>query len=230
MQDLYYQQTIERDIIPVMTLSSWRSAIAVSMLLHLTLFSLFAVIVINREGGRDIEYIPVELIRSSGDGQRATGGSYRPSDAQPKEESDPRQILPAEEVSGLVNKVPETSPDAPSPAQTASGSYGNVSGPSQEGTGYQPFHAVSRVPFFKVQTKPIYPPSERTAGVEARVLVEVYINERGTVDKVKLVKSGGPLFDQAVMTAAMNSSFEPGYMDGRPVPVRVQIPYVFKLR
>jgi TonB family protein len=199
------------------------------MLLHLTLFSLFAVIVIKREGNKDIEYIPVELIRPSGDGQRATGGSNRPPDAQLKE-SDPRQIPPAEEISGLINKVPETSPDAPSPAQAASPSYGNVSGPSQEGTGYQPFHTVSRVPFFKVQKKPAYPPSERTAGVEARVIVEVYINERGMVDKVKLVKSGGPLFDQAVMTAAMNSSFEPGYVDGKPVPVRVQIPYAFKLR
>jgi TonB family protein len=47
---------------------------------------------------------------------------------------------------------------------------------------------------------------------------------------VKLIRSGGRLFDQAVMKAARDSSFEPGYRDDKPVPVRVQIPYSFKLR
>lgn len=187
-------------------------------------------ITVKREGGKDIEYIPVELIRPSGDGQREAVRSNQPPDAPLKEELNPKPAPIVDEVSGLVSKVPETSPDAPSPVQAASGAYGNAPGPSQEGTGYQPFHAVSRIPYFRTQVKPVYPPSERAAGVEARVIVAVFISSQGTVDRVEVVKSGGRRFDEAVIAAVKDSSFEPGYQEGRPMPVQMQIPYTFRLR
>jgi TonB family protein len=61
-------------------------------------------------------------------------------------------------------------------------------------------------------------------------VVEVFINVNGSVDEVKLVKSGGAAFDDAVIKSVNASFFEPGYMDGKQVAVRMQIPYVFKLR
>jgi TonB family protein len=67
-------------------------------------------------------------------------------------------------------------------------------------------------------------------GSEARVLAEIYLNERGAVDDVTIKKSGGRLFDKAVIDAARLSSFHPGYMGEKAVPTVIQIPYVFKLK
>ena len=61
-----------------------------------------------------------------------------------------------------------------------------------------------------LQKTPVYPLAARTAGVETRVVVEVYISDQGKVDDVKLIKSGGAGFDQAVIEAVRGSSFEPG--------------------
>ena len=67
-------------------------------------------------------------------------------------------------------------------------------------------------------------------GNEARVLAEIYLNERGAVDDVTIKKSGGKLFDKAVIDAARQSSFHPGYMGEKAVPTVIQIPYSFKLK
>lgn len=214
--------------------AQFKNALALSMLLHMAMFTLAVLIAAQWYSKRDKEYIAVELIRPSGGGQRMSAQAHHPHEVRPQKELKPqpeaKQDLPADDVMGLVNKIPESSPDAPSPVQTGSQPYDGPSGPEREGTGYHYSQRVSRVPSFKVQKKPVYPQSERTAGREARVVVEVFISEYGAVDRVTVIKSGGPLFDHAVVTAAKDSSFEPGYLDGKPVPVRVQIPYVFKLR
>jgi len=103
-------------------------------------------------------------------------------------------------------------------------------GSDDEEIHYEPFHRVSVLPSFKVQINPVYPPSERAAGKETKVIVEVYINERGGVDHVEIVKSGGKLFDEAVISAIKKSSFTPAVMEGNLVAVRVKIPYTFKLK
>jgi len=210
----------------------FRHALAVSVIFHLAVFSL-AVLLAAQQGRGDSEYIAVDLIQPSGGGRQALRIPRPPvaaSGEEPLPHQETEQDRPAEDVMGLVKKIPESSPAAPSQAQSGFLSSSNIPGSPSAGTGYLPFHRLSRIPSFKVQTQPVYPPSERTAGAEARVIVEVYINENGTVDNVMLIKSGGRLFDQAVIKAARDSSFEPGYRDDKPVPVRVQIPYSFKLR
>lgn len=212
----------------------WRTAIALSLFSHLAFFIFIAIMVRNVSQQR--EYIPVELIQPSGGLTQARIRTDQSLNVRPGGEQKPppkaKQEPPVDNAMGMKEKVVEP-PQAPA-AQTQPGypSYGNSSSASTlAGQGvYQPFHTLSRIPYFKAKVKPVYPASERAAGVEARVVVEVYINERGGVDDVKLVKSGGTLFDQAVTEAVRISSFEPGYMNGEPVRVRVQIPYVFKLR
>ena len=211
-----------------MMISQWRTALALSMLLHLTFLGLFFIMNVKRVGYGDIDYISADLLPFSGGGRRTAISPPQPQET-PKEEPTPQAENPVAELEmGLVNKVPVSDPNAPSQMQPVSQPYGGMGG-TGVGT-YLPYHAVSRIPYFKTQIKPVYPLSERTAGVEARVIVEVYINEHGMVDKVKLVKSGGASFDQAVMSAVQESSFEPGYLEGKPIPVRIQIPYSFKLR
>jgi TonB family protein len=91
-------------------------------------------------------------------------------------------------------------------------------------------HRLSRLPAFLTRTEPGYPPDERLAGREARVLAEIYLNELGGVDEITIKRSQGALFDNAVIAAIRSSRFKPGYRGDRPVPTVIQIPYVFKMR
>lgn len=95
---------------------------------------------------------------------------------------------------------------------------------------YQPLYSLSALPTFVRQVQPEYPESQRFSGREAKVMVEVSIDVTGSVRSVRIIKSGGEVFDNAVIEAIENSLFTPGYQKGRPVAVRVQIPYKFKLR
>ncbi len=190
----------------------WREAVALSLFFNLAMFFLFAVIT-ERGRDRDVEYVPVDVIQLS----------------QTREENQPPVLRPAVEQQPVP--LPEAKPEPPKEKELGLDKKGDEAPQSpQTQTVYQPSHKVSRVPNFKTQVKPVYPSSERTAGVEARVVAELYINEYGGVDDVKIVKSGGPLFDEAVLRAVRTSSFNPGYLEGWPVAVKVQIPYVFKLR
>lgn len=196
--------------------AQWREAIALALIFNLMLFGLFASFTEKRKN-KDAEYIPVDVIRLSPTREKEEPPDLRPSAPAaalaPQSQLETKQEPPAEKELGL-DKTGEEPFQPPTPAQTV----------------YIPQHRVTRAPNFKTQVKPAYPSSERAGGVEARVLVEVYINEYGGVDDVKVINSGGLLFDQAVITAVKASSFSPGYLEGKTVAVRVQIPYVFKIR
>lgn len=95
---------------------------------------------------------------------------------------------------------------------------------------YLPFFRVARLPRFTLKIKPGYPSLARMRDQESEVLSEVYIDERGRVRKVSILKSGGALFDDAVREALLRSEFLPAVdRDGKPVPCRVRIPYKFEL-
>jgi TonB family protein len=134
-----------------------------------------------------------------------------------------------------------TAPVAAAPGKGQTGSTGGSASPARQGADsstsgkrdkgdYLAFHRLSRLPAFRVRSEPVYPKPERMTGSEARVLAEIYLDERGTVDEVTIKKSGGRLFDKAVIDAVRLSSFHPGYMGDKAVPTVIQIPYTFKLK
>ncbi|MDD5105704.1 MAG: energy transducer TonB [Desulfuromonadaceae bacterium] len=160
----------------------------------------------------------------------------------------------AQKVAALpapTTSAPVTGPTIPARAPAATvtgatgkgqpGSIGTGAPLSHPGTGatapgirdkgdYLAFHRLSKLPSFRVHSEPVYPNAERMSGAEARVLAEIYLDERGAVDDVVIKKSGGRLFDKAVIEAIRQSSFHPGYMGEKAVPTVIQIPYSFKLR
>jgi TonB family protein len=77
--------------------------------------------------------------------------------------------------------------------------------------------------------EPLYPASERRAGIQASVLAEVTIDMQGHVQDVKIITSAGAAFDAAVIEALRKSSFTPGYISDIAVPVRFQVPFRFNL-
>jgi protein TonB len=93
----------------------------------------------------------------------------------------------------------------------------------------QPIFKLTRVPGFSRKVEPIYPPTERSSGTQATVLAEVTLNSRGEVLSVRIVKSGGSRFDEAVKQALQKSSFSPGMMDTKPVATRIMVPFRFNL-
>lgn len=95
---------------------------------------------------------------------------------------------------------------------------------------YLPFFKVMRLPEFMVKIKPIYPPKAKLKGIESEVLVEVYIDAEGKPRKVAVLKSGGEDFDSSTIESVYKSIFKPAISkEGKPVPVRVRIPFKFEL-
>ena len=96
----------------------------------------------------------------------------------------------------------------------------------------EPLFHLTRQPIAKNQRlSEYYPEDELALGREATVLASILINDEGKVVEVDIVKSGGTSFDAAAKKALLENAFEiqPGYIDGRPVAVRIQIPVVFDL-
>lgn len=195
-----------------------KKAIAFSLLVHAALFCLVLFMMrLSEYSFSKQQYITVGLILPSGSKAATTPGSNRPQTAiheGSRKPAPPHTTGPADQY--------ET--------QTAMQSLGKAGAAGPSETDYQPFYKLGKMPSFKSQKTPVYPLAARTAGVETRVVVEVYISDQGKVDDVKLIKSGGPGFDQAVIEAVRGSSFEPGMQHGKTIASKVQIPYVFKLK
>lgn len=138
----------------------------------------------------------------------------------PKLPPPPPEQAPAETAAPQVTATPPpTVPAAAAPVQ-------NNAAPSDS---IQPLSSLTRMPSFSRKIEAVYPTSERRAGIQANVLTEVTIDAQGNVLDVRILKSGGTTFDEAVKQALQKSSFNPGLIEGKPVGTRFQIPFRFNL-
>ena len=62
-------------------------------------------------------------------------------------------------------------------------------------------------------------------GVQIRVVLEVVIDVEGRISELIVIKSAGPIWDNAVTAAAKALRFQPATRDGVPIAVRVNIPF-----
>ena len=92
-----------------------------------------------------------------------------------------------------------------------------------------PVYELSRAPSFKNKIEPKYPEQARKAGIEGVVQLETLIDEDGRVRKIKVLKSPGHGLEKAAILALSKSRFHPGVVNGKPVPVKIKIPYRFVL-
>ncbi len=81
-----------------------------------------------------------------------------------------------------------------------------------------------------IQKKIVYPEIAKRAGVQGRVFVKAFVNEKGIVKKVELVKGIGAGCDEEALRAVKATRFKPGRQRGKPVKVQVMIPVLFKLQ
>jgi protein TonB len=88
---------------------------------------------------------------------------------------------------------------------------------------------IIREPKKTFDVAPVYPVIAVRARVEGKVIVEAVINERGGVERVKVLGSV-PLLDAAAVEAVKQWRYTPTLLNGTPVPVLLTITINFTLR
>jgi protein TonB len=76
--------------------------------------------------------------------------------------------------------------------------------------------------------RPVYPAIAQAAKVEGLVILEAVINERGVVERVKVLRSA-PLLDAAAVDAVQKWRYTPTLLNGTPVSVLMTITLRFTL-
>jgi TonB family protein len=93
-------------------------------------------------------------------------------------------------------------------------------------------------PLWKVEVKPepisipdpAYPALTRKTGIEGMTMVMVVVGVTGSVTEAAVYASSGhALLDTSAVEAARKAKFRPGSQGGRPVPVRIFLPFRFAL-
>src|SRR5689334_7154897 len=93
-----------------------------------------------------------------------------------------------------------------------------------------PSYEVTKLPAIKKAVQPEIPDAFRQAQREALVVIEVEIDAKGKVVSARVLRHADFGLDDAALTAAKSTEFEPALMGTTPVPVRYQLPYRFKVR
>ena len=95
---------------------------------------------------------------------------------------------------------------------------------------FVPIFEVTRMPRAIRRVEPDVPDDFASQKREAVVVVEVAISASGRVVDARVVKKAGFGLDEAAIAAARRTPFEPAMQGDRPVAVKMQIPYRFKVR
>lgn len=101
--------------------------------------------------------------------------------------------------------------------------------PPQAPTGPVPVGGDIREPKKIVDVAPIYPSFALAARVEGIVILEAVLDERGNVDRLRVLRSA-PLLDEAALQAVRRWRYTPTLLNGTPVPVLMTITVRFSLR
>jgi protein TonB len=88
---------------------------------------------------------------------------------------------------------------------------------------------VSQLPRFKTKVTAVYPDAAMSAGIEGVVVLQVDIDAAGTVVNVAVIHGLGYGCDEAAAAAMKQDIFMPARAGSTPVPVRIRIPYRFRI-
>jgi protein TonB len=89
-------------------------------------------------------------------------------------------------------------------------------------------HSGIRAPRKVVDVAPIYPAIARATGIQGIVILEVIIDERGTVTSSRVLRSV-TLLDQAALDAVNRWRFEPARLNEEAIPVVMTVTVNFRL-
>jgi len=111
--------------------------------------------------------------------------------------------------------------------------------PHYDENGEKVYHVVDKRPepkndmasFYQFIAQNIkYPKEARAKGIQGKVFVQFVVNENGVLEQIKAVRGINEAIDaEAVRVLSNAPKWEPGYLEGEPVKVRMVLPITFKL-
>ena len=149
-------------------------------------------------------------------------------------------VLPGPETKKI--EKPEPPPPTPGGAPNGTGTspltgghgagadYGTPNGTGNGGAALLRLPVLLNRDEVLANLRRFYPESERRAGHEGTVLVNLHIGADGRVADVDVVRSAGPAFDGAATKVGQLMRFAPALAISGPVPVKIAQPMVFQLR
>lgn len=169
-----------------------------------------------------------------------------PETPPPKQEPhEPAPVVPPSEPEDLKPPEPTPAPTPPAtPPQIAPASKPDSAPASLAHEGAQAasinaitnqasvsseYHLLSQ-PYYVKRGQARYPLEAKKLRQEGTVVLTLYINALGKLDKIEVNQSSGfPLLDEAAIAAEHHSRFRPAYRGNRPVACRAEVPYRFVL-
>jgi periplasmic protein TonB len=137
------------------------------------------------------------------------------------------QSPPAGPESPIVDVVSDSA--LPSDGMQAQSENMNQPAESKNGSAGSSYHDIEQ-PYYLKRGRPVYPAEAKRLKQDGVVVLALFINQSGELDKVEVVHSSGfPLLDQAAVAAERRSRFRPAYLNGRPIRCRAEVPYRFVL-
>ena len=100
---------------------------------------------------------------------------------------------------------------------------------------YLPIHKVSQPPRFdesEITSAMIYPPIAHRSGIEGRVILELFIDRNGMVQRIIILREE-PLnrgFGEAAIRAFTGRRCAPAMANGEPVSTRFRYPVSFRIK
>ena len=97
---------------------------------------------------------------------------------------------------------------------------------------YLPQHKISTVPVIpsrEVLSRIVYPPMALKQGIEAVVYLELFIDSKGLIKNIKVLKDPGHGFAQAAVAALQGITCIPANANGKSCAVRYRYPVKFTL-
>lgn len=76
----------------------------------------------------------------------------------------------------------------------------------------------------------IYPEAARRSRITGQVMVQFVVAPNGQATNIHVTESVHPILDREALRVIQESPFTPGLLNGRPVPVRMQLPLSFNMR
>ncbi len=97
---------------------------------------------------------------------------------------------------------------------------------------FLPQHKISSIPVIpskEILSRIVYPPMALKQGIEAVVFLELFIDAKGIIKNIKVLKDPGHGFAEAAVAALKGLSCIPANVNGKNCAVRYRYPVSFKL-
>ena len=158
------------------------------------------------------------LYWASSSSESSTDNASRPLE-KPRLARKPQLVWKSKAHTQLAAENPPAPAAAPAPS--AGSPYGSMSSDASDGSEIRPALPART-------SEPYVSPDYLHGITEGNVVVEITIDETGTIVSKTVVQSMGAAIDATVLAALENWHFQPATRDGVPIPSRQDVVYHFK--